>query len=258
MTATAHPCPLCGNDLDGEPVVCRGCQVRGERDLRDLPGLATRLLELARDPARNASEPISGSRERPLVLAVNLWSFVGLAPPGHPSPANKGWTPGDELCQVGEVPLADVLHTCAQDIAEALGVTVPRVRRNTDADTAVSRFVRFLLAQHDRACRLLFAVEYLTELHQLWATARTYAQDWPLIHKLPAPCPYCWTLTLRRDNGASFVYCDPHHGGCGRRWTEPDYQRLVLILVTEAKEQGWVSPTGSHVDGDLGQTAATG
>lgn len=248
MTQTAHPCPMCGNDLGGELVVCGGCSVRGERDLRDLPRLATDLLAIARDPSRSAGEPVSGSREKPLVLQVGIWSFVGLPAPGHPSPANKGWTPGDELCQVGEVPLADALHTEARAIADDLGVTVPKIRRQADAGDAVGAFVWFLLAQHHRAIGLPWADEYLTAVHQLWSLARTYAQDWPLVHKLPAPCPYCWTLTLRRDNGASFVYCDTHHGGCGRRWTEADYERLVLILVTEAKENGWTGPTGSWVD----------
>jgi hypothetical protein len=65
VTATAHPCPMCGNDLDGRPVVCSGCQARGERDLRDLPRLTRTLLGLARDPTRTSGEPVSGSRERP-------------------------------------------------------------------------------------------------------------------------------------------------------------------------------------------------
>ncbi len=51
----------------------------------------------------------------------------------------------------------------------------------------------------------------------------------------------CGLTALRRDNGADFVYCDHKHGGCGWRWTEQDYRRLVLILITEAKEQGWAS-----------------
>jgi len=245
---TAHPCPLCGNDRDGEPVVCAGCQARGERDLRDLPRLAADLLAIARDPSRTAGEPVSGSRERPLVLQVGIWSYVGLPSPG----TVHARTLEDALCQVGEVPLASVLAISAQAIADELGVTIPRIRRQTDADVATAAFCRFLLVHHELACKLWWADEYLAELHDLWSLARTYAQDWPLVHKLPAPCPYCWTLTLRRDNGASFVYCDHRHGGCGRRWTEQDYNRLVLILVTEAKEQGWVGPTTSWVD--TGQT----
>jgi predicted RNA-binding Zn-ribbon protein involved in translation (DUF1610 family) len=237
VSTTAHPCPMCGNDLDGQPAVCAGCQARGERDLRDLPRLTRTLLGLARDPTRTSGEPVSGSRERPLVLQVGIWSFVGLAPPGTVSTRDLE----DALCQVGETPLADALHTSARAVADDLGVTVPRIRRHADADRAVDGFVRFLLVHHDQACRLPWADEYLGEVHQLWALARTYAQDWPLVHKLPAPCPYCGTTTLRRDNGASFVYCDFRHGGCDRRWTQDDYARLVHILVSEARESGWVS-----------------
>lgn len=238
MTSTAHPCPLCGNDPHDHPTVCGGCQNRGERDLRDLPRLTRQLLDAARDPARTTAEPVTGSREKPLPLQAAIWSFVGPAPPGTVAFTD----PADDLCQIGDPPLADVLHAWCANAADDLHLTVPRVRRNTNADTAVGKFVRFLLAQHHRTCELAWAPEYLAEIHGLWTTARTLAQDWPLIHKLPAWCPYCATLTLRRDNGASFVYCDDRHGGCGRRWTEGDYARLVLILVGEAKESGWASP----------------
>jgi hypothetical protein len=238
MTATAHPCPLCGNDRNGQPVVCPGCEARGERDLRDLPRLAEALLGIARDPVRTSTaEPVTGTREKPLPLRAGIWSFVGPPAPG----TIHAPTAEDARCQVGDVPLADALYVTARAIADDLGVSVPLVRRNADAPTAVGKFVRFLLAQHHRTCRLAWADEYLTEVNGLWSRARTLAQDWPLVHKLPAPCPYCWTLTLRRDNGAGFVYCDDRHGGCGRRWTEADYTRLVLILVTEAKEAGWAT-----------------
>lgn len=235
---TAHPCPLCGNDRDRQPTVCRGCEARGERDLRDLPRLAATLLDMARRPATATfAEPVSGSREKPLPLHPGIWSFVGLAPPGDVHAPD----PDDALCQIGDVPLADALHDICRNAADDLDVSVPRVRRNTAAGLAVGKFSRFLLAQHDRICALPWAGVYLTELADLWCRARTLAQDWPLVHKLPAWCPYCATLTLRRDNGASFVYCDDRYNGCGRRWTEHDYQRLVLILVTQAKETGWAS-----------------
>lgn len=242
MIESAHPCLMCGNDRDSRPVVCGGCEARGERDLRDLPRLTDQLLAIARDPSRSAGEPVSGSRERPLPLQAGIWSFVGLAAPGTVRTA----TAEDARCQIGDVPLADALHTSARAAADDLrDVSPPKVRRNADASRAVCAFTRFLLAQHDRICALPWADEYLVELNALWSRARTLAQDWPLIHKLPAPCPYCWTLTLRRDNGAKFVYCDQRQGGCGRRWTEDDYDRLVLILVSEAKGAGWATTTAA-------------
>lgn len=232
----AHPCPLCGNDLDREPTVCSGCQTRGERDLRDLPTLATTLLAMARDLSRTTGEPITGSRERPLPLAAGIWSYVGLAPPGTVHAPD--WRDAD--CQVGDVPLADALWTTCRAVAEDLGLTVPKVRRNADADKAVSAFTRMLLAQHHLTCRLPWADEYLTEVHDLWRRSRDLANDWPLIHTRPFPCPYCWTMTLRRDDGASFIYCSTREGGCGKRWSDADDQRLVRILLAEAKEMGWV------------------
>ena len=234
MTPTAHPCALCGNDLADRTVVCSGCTNRGARDLADLPRLADILTDLARDPgAQSWAEPVSGSREKPLPLKTDIWSFVGLAPPGD---VHTDW-PEDQL---GGPPLPDALFSWCRLEAEEFTLTPPRARRNTP-DKAVRVFARYLSRQHQRACSQPWADAYLTEIHDLWRRARTLAQDWPLVHRLPAWCPYCQTLTLRRDNGASFVYCDDRDGGCGRRWAEDDYRRLVLILVTEAKETGWVA-----------------
>ncbi len=232
MTDTAHPCPLCGNDLDDRPEVCAGCTEWGRRNLADLPRLADVLTELAREQGgQSAAEPVSGSRERPLPLKTAIWSFIGLAPPGDVHTDH----PEDQL---GDVPLADALFSWCRLEAEEFTLTTPRVRRNAP-QTAVGEFVDYLGRQHQRACSQPWADEYLTEVHALWARARTLAQDWPLVHKLPAPCPYCGLTTLRRDNGADFVYCDHRQGGCSRRWVQQDYIRLVHMLVAEAEEAGW-------------------
>jgi hypothetical protein len=227
---------MCGNDRGVEPVVCAGCAARGLRDLDDLPRLATRIITSARSPGRTAGDRVSGTREAPMPLRADLWSFVGLGAPGDVSAPDLK----DAECQVGDVPLPDALWSWCRAAADDLGVTVPAVRRQHPL-LAVRRFTSVLATQHERICRRTWADEYLTEVHDMWRRARTLAQDWSLVHNLPAPCPYCWTLTLRRDDGASFVYCDHRHGGCGRRWVEADYQRLVLILASEAKESGWVS-----------------
>lgn len=237
MTDTAHPCVLCGNDRDDRPVVCVGCSQRGWRDLRDLPDLAATIAGLARDPGRSGgTEPVTGSRERPLPLRTAQWSYVGLGAPGDV----RADTAGDAACQVGDVPLPDQLWTWCRAAADDLDFTVPHVRRNRPLH-AVTRFAGTLAFQHERITTLPWADEYLTAVHSLWTRARTLAEDWPLVHKLPAPCPYCTTLTLRRDNGAGFVYCDDRDGGCSRRWSEQDYRRFVHLLVTEAEGAGWTS-----------------
>lgn len=235
--ATERPCVMCGNDRDGRPIVCSGCAERGLRDLRDLPRLAALLDQIARDPARPGSaEPVGGSRERPLPLRTAQWSFVGIAAPGDIRAAD----PGDAACQVGDVPLPDQLWSWCRAAADDLDFTVPAVRRNRPLD-AVAQFVQTLRFQHERITVLPWAAEYLDAIHVLWRRARTLAVDWPLVHQLPAPCAYCRTLTLRRDDGAGWVYCDDRDGGCGRRWAEADYRRLVAILVAEAEGAGWTT-----------------
>lgn len=237
MTDTAHPCPLCGNDRGDRPVVCAGCTQRGWRDLRDLPGLARHVARIARDPHRTmTAEPVTGSRERPLPLRTAQWSYIGLGAPGDV----RAGTPADAACQIGDVPLPDQLWTWCRAAADDLDFTVPHVRRNRPLD-AVTAFARTLAFQHDRITELPWADEYLAAVHNLWTRTRTLAGDWPLVHELPAPCPYHGTLTLRRDNGAGFVYCDDRDGGCGRRWSETDYGLLVRMWITEAEEAGWTS-----------------
>lgn len=233
MNETAYPCPMCGNDLDGEAVVCAGCATRGRRDLDDLPRLARRLAAMARDSGRAAGEPVSGSRETPLPLKTDQWSFVGPGAPGDVYAPDAG----DAACQVGAVPLADVLWTWCRAAADDLDFAVPSVRRNSPV-LAVRSFAGKLSAQHDRIMRLTWADDYLDgpdSIHALWSYSRTLAKDWPLVHHLPAPCPNldCGLLTLRRDDGASHVYCSRRDGGCGWRWTEDDYRRLVLVLTSE-------------------------
>ena len=236
MTETAYACPLCGNDRGDDPVVCAGCVEWGRRNLADLPRLARQVDHLARHPPKTDLEPVSGSRERPLPLQAARWSFVGIGAPGD----LHGVSPADAACQVGDVPLPDQLWTECRAAADDLGFTVPAVRRNRPLD-AVDAFARTLGFQHDPICRLPWADEHLTAIHNLWVRARTLADDWPLVHKLPAPCPYCRTLTLRRDNGAKFVYCDDRDGGCDRRWPEEDYRRFVHVLITEAEASRWGS-----------------
>jgi hypothetical protein len=52
-----------------------------------------------------------------------------------------------------------------------------------------------------------------------------------LVHRLPAPCPYCDTLTLVRDDGKDFVRCT----GCRRNWRETEYRLFVKMLIEGAQ-----------------------
>jgi hypothetical protein len=52
-----------------------------------------------------------------------------------------------------------------------------------------------------------------------------------LVHRLPAPCPYCDTLTLVRDDGKDYVRCT----GCKRTWREGEHRLFVRMLAEEAR-----------------------
>jgi len=57
-----------------------------------------------------------------------------------------------------------------------------------------------------------------------------------LVHKYPVRCPSCDLLALRRDDGSSYVECSPRLGGCGRLWTESEYQNLVTVTASDLKD----------------------
>ena len=65
----------------------------------------------------------------------------------------------------------------------------------------------------------------------LWLTNRAdRVLGWDrLVHRLPAPCPYCDLLTLIRRDGDQFVRCT----NCKRTWLEPEYRHFVRMLVEE-------------------------
>lgn len=68
----------------------------------------------------------------------------------------------------------------------------------------------------------------LLHLHQV---ARSALGQTKLVHQLPAPCPACDAMALARDDGDSFVHCQR----CRLRWTEEDYARLVLVVLSDAR-----------------------
>jgi len=56
-----------------------------------------------------------------------------------------------------------------------------------------------------------------------------------LIEKYELRCPTCDLLGLRREDGSSYIECWPQLGGCGRLWTDDEYQRLAAVVTSGLK-----------------------
>lgn len=70
--------------------------------------------------------------------------------------------------------------------------------------------------------------DYLYSLFALERRLALVAGLDTLIHRLPAPCEHCKRRNvLIRHNGQEVVVCSY----CGKRWSEPEYRRLVQVLV---------------------------
>lgn len=71
----------------------------------------------------------------------------------------------------------------------------------------------------------------------LWkAKAMRFTGRDELIQKFDVRCPTCNLLGLRREDGSSYIECWPRIGGCGRLWTEDEYQRLAAVVASDYKD----------------------
>ncbi|MEV8372979.1 hypothetical protein AB0P21_09595 [Kribbella sp. NPDC056861] len=190
--------------LPDERLVCDGCAERGRADIAGLPRRYA-ALRVALRYRGTAGEKISG--------------------PGFAS----------------SPPLRAAALSCMEDLTAWATLTDSKVR---EAMSWRSRPYNMM-----RPAKAL--VEASQSLLTLWHRALIYepgivAVDgsfrlrvradqilgWSrLVHRLPAPCPYCDTLTLVRDDGKDFVRCT----ACRRNWREAEYRLFVRMLVDEAR-----------------------
>lgn len=232
------------------PGLCLSCSDRVAGWLADLPALVARVADAAPVPCCDThagKQPtagptstcangarVSGSASTPLPGGVDRLSWLGMAGTVH-SLANAG-------CQTGNSPVAPVLASWAQLVAETLAVTPPRagrlvhgphgsVARCSSAD--VPALVTFLQRWHEQICAEPWADEYAQEIHQQWQTGRALAGDTERSLQIG------WCITLLEDGGTcdEALYAQPSDTvircrGCGADWT----RELWLILGAAMEE----------------------
>lgn len=180
--------------------VCRRCAALLHRDLTEMPELWVRL-HTQLTPGSGVGDKVSGSREQPIGVRVDVLSLIG--PAGDPP------TPRD---QIGDAPILDTLTTWAMLITEERHLAGPR--------HDITGLSAFLLAHNGWAVERPWADDYAEEVRRAAHTARRHTG---LLDALPermgAPCPHCDALALQRAPGDDWIEC----GGCGRLISPAEY-----------------------------------
>lgn len=208
-------CPLreCSGP-DGEPRplrgvwrVCRSCGLQGQAHLIGLPGQYVNLT-LVLAPGSTSDERVTGgsgfASSSPVRDAV-LSAMSDLS----------RWAVGREDAARDEITRTP---------------RTPRVGAAREAvllDAAVAYLTAYWspLMTSDLAPALVAAVNG-------WHQRIDVILGWNvLVHRLPAPCPYCDTMTLYRVDGDSRVRCSR----CSRSWLEAEYRHLVRMLLDQER-----------------------
>ena len=198
--------------------LCERCSYRVRRDLADLPQL---WQLLSTTPGRRAGQRVSGRREPPAGVRMDVLSFIGPAM-SDTVPTNRLDIGAPDL-QVGPLPLRDTLAQWVRVVADQRHL---RIAGRVDP-------VAFLLLHHPWSARQPWADDYGEEIRAAAAVARTLAGAGHLTHKLDLPCPYCGVAALVRDNGCDDVVCHC----CGHQWTREDYDRLVATTAEQIQAE---------------------
>ena len=200
--AALRPCEACGTTtvvLASRVVYvcdrCRGCLLA---NLADLPVLYRRLVEALAPGVGGMSAPVSGTREVPLPVRVDVLDLIG-------SPA-----PGDGIVdlhgdQWGIVPVIAVLGAWERHLREAFGLTMAVFAGSVEQ--SVISAVRFLRCHADRACReLSSAPDLIAEVAGVHYQCRRVLGDVPRVIKL-GPCPYVIAVVEDLAGGERAIRC---------------------------------------------------
>lgn len=209
-------CVVCQRRPPTRPAVCESCRTRLADSLTEVAQLYAALPTVL-EPGRRGVQRVSGTREAPLPLRVDV---LDLSMPLRGSQAVSD-PHGD---QTGMVSVAQVLDAWARDWTDtrSKGERLPL--------PTVAVLARWLSDRLDWACDEHPAVdEFAAELAETLAALRGVHGLTRLRHRLPAPCPDCDMRVLYRDDGADYIEC----GSCHRLWTEEEYGWLVRIVVGE-------------------------
>lgn len=172
---------------------------------------------LSLERGQSNGDKVSGSKEPPLPLRLDVLSWLGPVPPGD---AVHG---GHEDDQVGAAPLLATLGSWARLIAEERGLSAGHV------DSVIT----FLLRHHEWSSEQPWADDYAAEIADQVAIGRSLGGLWRLTHRLDGvPCPRCTVCALTRQDGDEWVLCQ----SCGAGWSWEHYESLTKTLADALRE----------------------
>jgi hypothetical protein len=176
--------------------------------------------------ATAGSAPVSGSREAPVPVSLDLVDLTAQARAG--AVHDSGWRGRRD--QVGLHSVATVLDQWARDWID----TLPNVGEHLPAPT-VPNLLDWLDKRLDTACDHHRAVdEFAREMSELLWTCRRLAGT---IDAQPeycdgVACSYCDRKALHRQPGSPYrAYC----GVCGKLYTDKEYEQWVGMVAAQVK-----------------------
>lgn len=213
-------CVCCNRRDPHEGYACNPCRSRFRTWLAEIPDLYASLLgePLAPSGSPGKGGPVSGSRERPIPIRVDLFDLTHAG----------GWPDVLTEDQVGHLPVWMTLETWARDWStfRAMGEA---------AERSVSGLCRWMWERVDDMCDEHEAID------ECWRDVRAlrgalYAQlgmfETP-DYKKGVPCRQCNALALVRKDGSDFIEC----GECPAVLTPEEYDRWVRLLAAAVKKE---------------------
>lgn len=203
---TAHGC----KGPEGKPrhlrdtrLVCEGCAARGHADLLGLPRRYVSLRVSLR-PGITNSEKIDG---------------LGF---GSTSPVR-------EAALNSMLDMVKWATTADTEVRTVLTMSTGKHGQGVRPAQALLNAIANLGIQWDRALHHPIGTRLVNDTLR-WRIRTDNVLGWDrLVHRLPAPCPYCDTVSLIRRDGDDHVRCLR----CRRAWSEAEYRHFVRMLVEE-------------------------
>lgn len=209
--------------------LCVQCFSRLRSTLLSLPAVAT-WLEVNIAAGGVPGERVSGSREDPIPLRVDVTDLIGPVAP-NPTAAftrdDEGRLTWEALDQAGEPSIFDELRSWALLVREETQATWTGDDRHT-----LTGAVTFLSARLSWIAEQPWVDEFYGKVTLLHTQAHRVVPWRPELRQIKEPCEDCGVRAMVAHIAEGFRRCEKHAGGCGRRKTLSKYELNVLLPET--------------------------
>lgn len=212
-------------------LLCARCRTRLSSLLIQMPSLAAWLEENIAAGGNPNGPKISGSRDDPMPLRPDVLDYIGPTAAREISRTRtlmQSHFTQQPAEQYGEPSLLDVIGSWCLVVSED---------RNDDwpPRNDLATLCRWLHSQLDWICAQNWVDDLLANLQDTARKAERLAPRDPEHRWLKPPCPSCNRKALVFTRGIG-VECSAKIAGCGRTWTDDDFDRLIIVLGHEAME----------------------